>query len=1586
MKKKEAHKSIMKSSSRLILLIATISVCYIATIRAQTNVDDIDAPKSGPIERPAGPERLTIIAPKKIRPLSDYHVLVNLAESSAPASIDLSLTAARDSNQEQTEAKSILISSGETQTIKFNIGDWRPSEFVLNVTAQAVDRSWTFSREASLDYDGKTYSTLIQSDKAIYKPGQEVKFRVITLTPDLTPKTLKGELNVTILDPRQNVVKQWTGLSNYRGLLTLEFQLSEDPMFGLWLIQVSNGEKITGKHFQVAEYILPTFDVNIKLPTYATHGQSDILASVDATYTFGKPVNGHVALTVQPLIRYSYLNRPLQTKQYRAQLKNGKADFQIDLVKDLQLERDIFEREVEFFALVTEDHTGRKYNKTQKLSLFDKDVKVELINRNKAIKPGMEHEFKFKVAYQDDTPVEDNGPEMLVEIYTRQDTINSTSAKVVAGLAEVRFHVPKDLDFPLYSYINPRVHYRGKKYTLAGVELFESQSKQFMQISFPRLTRRSVSDPAKRVANVNDDLRVRVVATEAMNQVTCQAIARGDIVWALSRDAKNQSEFEFDAKISPKMTPEAQILCFYIRKDNKEMIADSEFLHIAGMIKNSVKLNTDHNEAKPGQEVEVNVLTKPNSLVGVLGIDQSVLLLKSGNDITLDDVTKETKSYGSSRFASRSSAPTDAESLFETTDFVVLTNTLIAKKRHPIFFMSASAAYSDKIVLATSSSSDNEVNPPEFQLKRVKSQPVVIRSQFPETWLWDNATVGQDGIAHFKAKVPDTITSWILSAFSLNEEFGFGLSTGKTSVRVFRPFFIKLNLPYSIIRGEIVNIQAVVFNYGKRPVSAIVTMENKNDEYDFVEAANDIDDENLSSAKSQSRMINIDPQDGSPVSFLVKPKKLGQIEIRMIARTDLASDGISKRLLVKAEGQTQYINKALVLDLPGTQSTVSHNFSIDVPENAVPGSQKVSVSAVGDIMGPGLSNVDDLLRIPYGCGEQNMINLVPNIVIMKYLESSRRLKDIQRTRALRNIEAGYQRELNYRRNDGSFSAFGNQDANGSVWLTSYVLKTFQQARSLISVDENVINLAANFIAKHSRPDGSIQDHGMIHQKSLQSESALGSPIYLTAYSMIALLQRPIQLDHETVAPVAIDEVLEKGLSFIEQQLNRPVDQIGTYDLAISAYTLQLANRQRSMQQAYDLLWSRAQNDSELTWWSEKTNSGERESEGENAKLIESPDDASSTTSTIQPPLKPIKVNAQQSAHFLLPDSLSVEITALALLTTVGAGQMERALPIVKWLIQHQNSNGGFSSTQDTVLAIEALSRFASQVSTSAPSIDIELIYPRQVQSRSAIRRNSVDEILITSSNALVMQQTQLPDNITWVLLKANGIGAAVVQASWQYNLLVSAEKPAFFLNLIVDKASSIDYLQLSVCTFYKAGDSSNMAVVEVELPSGYVADQEALPSLKRTREIKRIDTADGETKVFIYLDRVTRDEICFTVPAHRSTKVSHNKPVPVSIYDYYNRHHAARIFYEPQPSSSCDICEPDSCSNICQRKPKRSDKLISLHEQRQLSSRLASQKSQADSTSPARNPSGTSNEQKPSNLLPLASVLTTVLTMASSIS
>ncbi len=51
-----------------------------------------------------------------------------------------------------------------------------------------------------------------------------------------------------------------------------------------------------------------------------------------------------------------------------------------------------------------------------------------------------------------------------------------------------------------------------------------------------------------------------------------------------------------------------------------------------------MSLSLDKTSAEPGDSVRFTVRADPDSYVGLLAVDQSVLLLKSGNDITPDMV------------------------------------------------------------------------------------------------------------------------------------------------------------------------------------------------------------------------------------------------------------------------------------------------------------------------------------------------------------------------------------------------------------------------------------------------------------------------------------------------------------------------------------------------------------------------------------------------------------------------------------------------------------------------------------------------------------------------------------------------------------------------------------------------------------------------------------------------------------------------------------------------------------------------------------------------------------------------------------
>ena len=64
------------------------------------------------------------------------------------------------------------------------------------------------------------------------------------------------------------------------------------------------------------------------------------------------------------------------------------------------------------------------------------------------------------------------------------------------------------------------------------------------------------------------------------------------------------------------------------------------------------------------------------------------------------------------------------------------------------------------------------------------------------------------------------------------------------------------------------------------------------------------------------------------------------------------------------------------------------------------------VSFSGDLLGQSLNGLGDLLQMPYGCGEQNMLNFAPDVYILKYLTIKGQATGSIANSALKFLNAG----------------------------------------------------------------------------------------------------------------------------------------------------------------------------------------------------------------------------------------------------------------------------------------------------------------------------------------------------------------------------------------------------------------------------------------------------------------------------------------------------------------------------------------------------------------------------------------------------
>ncbi|XP_062547428.1 thioester-containing protein 1 allele R1-like isoform X8 [Armigeres subalbatus] len=1397
----------------------------------------------------------TVVGSKLLRPNSEYHVSVSNLNVREPVRFRITLN--NTQSGQPLASEDLSLGQGESRLIPFSIGDITDGDYTL--TAEGLS-GYVFKNVTSLTFQSKSFSVFIQTDKAVYKPGDTVRFRVLVLDANTKPLQKINTIKVHITDGKNNRIKQWKDANLVKGVFESELQLSSAPVLGNWKINVETLGTKKDQVFEVDEYVLPKYEVTVESPGITTLKDGKVKAIVRAKYTYGKPVKGEATVSAYPEFRFHYV-QPFERDVITRKTVpiDGKGSVEFNIQDELKLQGD-YTRNIVIEAVVEEELTGRKQNSSTKVKIYDRAYNMELIKSSEKFKPGLPYTAWLKATYQDGTPLldETNSIKVTQEYGWRNDNSSENTYKLDKnGMAKLVIDTETTSDS-----ISFKAEYLGATFYLGSIS--QPWAKYDAYIRAKVLTE---------IPTVNKDVTVDISSTVPMKYFNYQVLGRGDVIIGGTIPVPDRKTHTFRFPASFAMVPRARLVVYFIHSDG-QMISDFVEVEFASELQNFLKLQMSKTETKPGQDVDITISTNPDSYVGLLGVDQSVLLLKSGNDLTTGKVFDDLKTYEEAsyrEYRKKRFAPWNRMSFYD--DFndagaVIMTNANEQPRRHRVFYSARRKPIKARIKIARPQMAFHRTEIMPIAMRSATSHAAVepvIRKTFPESWLWEN-DISFSGEKTITKKVPDTITSWIITGFSVSPVYGLGLTRQPRKLNVFLPFFVSTNLPYSVKRGEIVSIPIVIFNYMDSDQTAEVTFHNTEQEFEFADVENEVH-ENANLELFRKKSVHVPSNTGKTIPFMIKPSKLGHITIKVTATTPLAGDGVERQLLVEPEGLPQYVNKAAFVDLRATPEANS-NFTVEIPKNAVPDSTRVEIAVIGDVLGSTIQNLDSLIRMPYGCGEQNMLNFVPNIVVLDYLKNTNQLTASIEGKAKKFMESGYQRELTYKHDDGSFSAFGKSDPKGSTWLTAFVARSFKQAADHISVDEKIIDKSLEWLSDQQAANGSFPEVGKVSHTDMQGGSGQG--IALTAYTLIAFLENKNLIPKYT-------NVINKALDYIVRNTQGLDD---TYALAIAAYALQLADHS-AKDYTLSTLDTKASTDEDQKWWN-----------------------------------KPIPEDDKKNPWYGKPNSVNVEMSAYGMLAFMEAGLDSDALPIMKWLISQRNDKGGFQSTQDTVVGLQALAKLAAKISSKNNDVTIIVTY----------NENQQKEMKVNAENNIILQKFELPPSAKDIDIKATGRGFAVVSLGYKYNMNVTGEWPRFVLDPQVNKNSNQDYLHLTVCTNFvpSAGQNkSNMAVMEVGFPSGFTADSDTLPSLENTEYIKKVELKDGDTVVVMYFDSLDRNELCPTVSAFRTHKVAKQKPAPVVIYDYYDNSRIARQFYSGPTAGLCDICENEDCGNSCSIKSQK---------------------------------------------------------------
>ncbi|XP_009101151.3 complement C4-like [Serinus canaria] len=1455
-------------------------------------------------------------------------------------------------NNGYQEMKKIMVKPGSLQQSLFKRSHL---PYVLLVTeSKELPKA---AKSTRILLSSKKGYIFIQTDKPIYTPNSQVRYRIFILDNAMRPTD--DTVTVAVLNSRGMVVKKSDQKINT--VFGENFAIPDIAEPGTWKIKAwfhQHEMSNVSTEFEVKRYELPSFEVKlIPLHPYYHISNESFVFDIEAKHSYGKEIQGAA------YVRFGIIDEnenkifiPGLEQQLSIQNGKGRVTLNTPLLEE-KLRKSISTLEgFHLYVAVTAVETASGEMREEELSsvkFVRSPYALDLSNTKKYFVPGAPFSVMVTATFVDGTPAAFLFITATLAL-PGKPPVKKTAFCNREGLVSITFNVPKDaqtLEIKVKAE-EGKVRLETPEASIRA-ERYQSASPNYLSISIPH----TVVAPGDTLPITLND--IHQPGRGNIGYFYYMVVAKGQAELLGRVPSSNKV---INLKITEKMVPAFRFLAYYFieSEGQQEIIADSVWVDVVDVCEGKIKVRTEQDTYEPTDQVNLQIETDHAGKVALAVVDKAVFILNKKNKLTAKKVFNAMNSYD---LGCSVGGGANSVQVFTDVGLAFISDTIQSsiregykciqgtrRQKRSLDFqkkMSGIASRYQNTALLKCCQDGMKLNPMRFscakrlakvsgsqecrdafqdccekatalrkqarQMNRVglarqyseheelfDETSVSLRSYFPESWWWSFEEVESPGKHSVKNFAPDSITTWEVQAISISPEKGLCVADPHTFA-VFKDFFVSLRLPYSVRRHEQLEIKAVVYNYLPNDLQVTVKMEAV---------------KGLCTAETTAKAVQLQllakGNSATPAFFSVVPLTVGEIPITIIAfdRDSGHSDSVRKNLRVVTEGVLQREEETICIN----SDLKSHTVDLNRPSNMVPGSDShVLVSLKGNIMDQSVENclslngVERLIQVPTGCAEQTMVKMAPAVYAIEYLDASEQWVNFNPERkqeAISMIEKGYTRLLEFQKEDGSYGAF--KTTPSSVWLTAFIVKVLTRSREYFGIQDSHISNSISYLVNQQQADGSFHDHHPVMDRKMQGGiKSAEDDLAMTAFVTIALQQTLRVFPSPDVA-----QVVTRAVAYMRNQFSRNTD---CYSIVITAYALTLV-----------------------------------QSDSEEAQFVK---DKLRGCSSFD--------EAKQQRHWGNGNNaVSVETTAYALLHTLLLDDMEYARPIATWLTERRNYGGGYCSTQDTVMALEALSAYSIRTLDSVSTdLTIRLGTPG--------RRNSYRIVLTDAQEAF---QKQLEFELGRKLeVSVNGKGNGTMSILKMYWSPELKNNTCNDLNLTVEVEGSLKYseaeysdedydyedlttggnstfetlskmdwfdirsrrkrdltthsktesLQYKVCVRSTGPKAPKMSLVDLTLLSGLEPDTKELEQLVTAsdRYIQHFEYKEG--KVLLYFGELPSgpDPDCVSFGAKQINPMGLVQPANAILYDFYNPDRSCSVFYSAPKHSAMlsKLCHADVC-------------------------------------------------------------------------